>query len=152
MLDEALRHDLRHDLVGVVHPLVANSTLNCFLRGGEIRLNFRTKPASRSGRSSLSIAFRPSARPCRFLSAVSWVERRARDNAAARMQRSRARAVKALRILIGINEPGPKSVIEGSTQALATTAQLRNRRLQQEEISAWLARVEPDNRMTLCRE
>ena len=31
--------------------------------------------------------------------------------------------------LSGINEPGPVSAIEGSTQALATTAQLRNRRL-----------------------
>ena len=52
----------------------------------------------------------------------------------------------------GINEPGPISAIEGSTQALATATQLGNRGLQQEEISARLARVEPDDRTTLCGE
>ena len=41
---------------------------------------------------------------------------------------------------------------ERSTQALATTTQLSNRGLQQEKISAWLARVERDDRTTLCGE
>ena len=44
------------------------------------------------------------------------------------------------------------SAIDGSTRALATTTQLGNRRLQQDEISARLARVEPDDRMTLRGE
>src|SRR5262245_66670280 len=44
------------------------------------------------------------------------------------------------------------SAIEGSTQALATAAHPRNRWLQQDEISARLARVEPDDRTTLCGE
>jgi hypothetical protein len=42
--------------------------------------------------------------------------------------------------------------IEGSTWALATATQLGDRRLQQEEISAWLARVERDDRTTLRGE
>jgi hypothetical protein len=52
----------------------------------------------------------------------------------------------------GIKEPGPISAIDVSTQALATAAQLRNRGLQQEEILARLARIEPDDRTTLCGE
>src|SRR5262245_52470392 len=35
---------------------------------------------------------------------------------------------------------------------MLSAAQLRNRRLQQDEISARLARVEPDDRTTLCGE
>jgi hypothetical protein len=51
----------------------------------------------------------------------------------------------------GINDPGPISAIEGPTQALATVTQLGNRGLQQEEISARLVRVEPDDRTALLR-
>jgi hypothetical protein len=54
--------------------------------------------------------------------------------------------------LSGINEQGRISAIEGSTQDLATATQLGNRRLQQEEISARLARVERDDRATLRGE
>src|SRR5271166_2322518 len=42
--------------------------------------------------------------------------------------------------------------IEGSTRALVTVTQPGNRGLQQEEISARLARVERDDRTTLCGE
>jgi hypothetical protein len=35
---------------------------------------------------------------------------------------------------------------------LATAAQLRNRRLEQDKVSARLARVEPDDGTTLCGE
>jgi hypothetical protein len=42
--------------------------------------------------------------------------------------------------------------IEGSIQARPTAARLRNRRLKQDEISARLARVKPDNRATLRGE
>src|SRR5262249_19596474 len=52
----------------------------------------------------------------------------------------------------GSTSRGPTSAIEGSTQALAPAARWRNRRLQQDKISARLARVEPDDRTTLCGE
>src|SRR5262245_11846265 len=47
---------------------------------------------------------------------------------------------------------GATEAIEGSTRALAATLRLCNRRLQQDKISTRLARVEPDDRMTLCGE
>src|SRR6516162_4054933 len=49
-------------------------------------------------------------------------------------------------------DPARGEVRLGSTETWATTAQLRNRRLQQDEISALLARVEPNYRATLCSE
>ena len=39
-----------------------------------------------------------------------------------------------------------------STQALVAAAHVSNRRLEQDKISARLARVDPDNRVTLCGE
>jgi hypothetical protein len=42
--------------------------------------------------------------------------------------------------------------MKGQLRPLATATRLSNCGLQQEEISAWLARVEPDDRTTLCGE